>query len=63
MNEEQIKGIIEAVTPLVVTYALRIVGVLILLWIAFRIARWAGDKVTESLEAKDIDVGLSRFFG
>lgn len=63
MNEEQIKGIIEAITPLVVTYALRIVGVLILLWIAFRIARWAGDKLTESLEAKDIDVGLSRFFG
>ena len=63
MNQEQIKGIIEAITPLVVTYALRIVGVLILLWIAFRIARWAGDKVTESLESKEFDVGLARFFG
>jgi len=63
MNQEQIKGIIESVTPLVVTYALRIVGVLILLWIAFKIARWAGDKLTATLEARELDVGLSRFFG
>jgi small conductance mechanosensitive channel len=46
-----------------VTYAIRVVGVLILLWIAFRIARWAGNKLTSNLEAKDVDVGLSRFFG
>jgi small conductance mechanosensitive channel len=63
MSAEQITALWESLSPLVVSYALRIVGVLILLWIAFRIARWAGNKVTSSLEARELDVGLSRFFG
>jgi small conductance mechanosensitive channel len=63
MSPEQIKALIESITPLVTTWAIRIVGVLVLLWIAFRVARWAGDKVTDNLESKEFDVALSRFFG
>jgi small conductance mechanosensitive channel len=63
MNAEQINGLIEAVTPLITTYAMRIVGVLVLLWVAFRIARWLGDRVTRGLEDKEFDGALSRFFG
>lgn len=63
MNTEQFASIIESLTPLVTTYAIRIVGVLVLLWIAFRVGRWAGNKVTGNLEARDFDTALARFFG
>ncbi|MCA9625691.1 MAG: mechanosensitive ion channel family protein, partial [Myxococcales bacterium] len=63
MNKEQIEKLIEAAAPLVTTYAVRIVGVLIVLWIAFKVARRLGDGVTSRLEAREFDTALSRFFG
>ena len=63
MTTEQIQGIIESISPLAATYALRVVGVLILLWIAFRIGKWGGNKVTGNLENREFDKALSRFFG
>lgn len=63
MNTEQMQGLVEASAPLVATYAVRALGVLLLLWIAFRIAKWAGGKVRHSLEERNFDKALSRFFG
>ena len=63
MNTEQLNAIVEGIAPLATTYAIRIVGVLVLLWIAFRIGRWAGNKVSHNLEVRDFDTALSRFFG
>lgn len=63
MSSEQLNKIVEGIAPLAATYAIRIVGVLVLLWIAFRIGRWAGNKVTSNLEARDFDTALARFFG
>ena len=63
MSTEQINSLIESITPLATTYAIRIIGVLALLWVAFRIGRWVGNKVTSNLEARDFDRALARFFG
>lgn len=63
MNSEQLQGIMEAGAPLVATYAVRVLGVLILLWIAFRVAKWAGARLRHNLEDRDFDAALSRFFG
>ncbi|MEZ4445612.1 MAG: mechanosensitive ion channel [Polyangiaceae bacterium] len=63
MNKEQLEKLIEAATPLITTYAVRVVGVLVVLWIAFKVARRLGDSVTARLEAREFDTALSRFFG
>lgn len=48
--------------PLIVTYALRIIGVLIAIWFAFKIARVTERRVRDNLERREVDTALSRFF-
>jgi small conductance mechanosensitive channel len=51
------------IIPLATTYALRIVGVLAAIWIAFRIAGWLQHRVTGTLQRRNFDQTLSIFFG
>jgi small conductance mechanosensitive channel len=51
------------IIPLATTYALRIVGVLVAIWIAFRIAGWLQHRVTGTLRNRKFDETLSIFFG
>lgn len=47
----------------IVDYGIRIGGVLIALWLSFKIAKWLGETISKKLEARDFDTTLSRFFG
>ena len=52
----------EANMALVTTYAVRVVGVLVLLFIARIVAGWAGKLVAKSLERTEMEPALQRFF-
>lgn len=53
----------ETIIPLATTYALRVVGVLVAIWVAFRIAGWLQHRVTNTLRSRKFDETLSIFFG
>lgn len=63
MSPEQVEKITETLAPLLVSWGVKIVGVLLLLWIGLRVASWFGDKITTKLEGREFDKSLSRFFG
>lgn len=63
MSSEKIAKLSETIAPLIVSWAVKLVGVLLLLWIGLRLASWFGRNITEKLEARKFDVSLSRFFG
>lgn len=48
---------------MIVSYGVKVVGVLVLFYVAYRLAGVAGRVVTKKLEARDFDATLSRFFG
>lgn len=49
--------------PLIASYALRVVGVLVALWVALKIAGWLQRRVTHALRQRKFDETLSIFFG
>lgn len=49
--------------PTLIDYGVRILGVLIALWLAFRIARWLESRVVTSLSRRNFDQSLTVFFG
>ena len=51
------------ITPMLIDYGVKIVGVLIALWASFRIANWAQNRVTKTLKGRKFDAALSIFFG
>jgi len=55
--------LIETFLPLLTTYGLRVLGVLVALWASFRIAGWLQQRVTQGLRARKFDETLSIFFG
>ncbi len=57
--EETLKDL----APTLLDYGVRVLGVLIGLWIAFRIARWAESRVVGSLRKRNFDESLTLFFG
>jgi small conductance mechanosensitive channel len=63
MTKEKLLEILENLTPQLTSYALRIVGVLIVLWIAFKIAGLLQRRITKNLAARNFDETLSIFFG
>ncbi|MEM1031058.1 MAG: mechanosensitive ion channel domain-containing protein [Myxococcota bacterium] len=63
MNPESIKTAIAGVAPLVIAFGGKVIAVLLLLWIGLRIAGKIGQRVTKTLEKRDFDKSLSRFFG
>jgi small conductance mechanosensitive channel len=60
MNTEKL---IESLVPLATTYGLRIIGVLVALWFALRVASWLQHRVTGTLRQRKFDETLSVFFG
>lgn len=60
---ENIEALLSELAPQLLSYGVRIVGVLIALWIAFRIAAWADRKLTRSLKSREIDPALCDFLG
>ncbi len=55
--------ILDSLVPMLATYGVRIVGVLVALWVAFRIAGWLQSRVTNGLRKRKFDETLSIFFG
>jgi len=49
--------------PLITTYAARVLGVLVLFFVAFRVGAWARRVATRRLERAGIEPTLSQFFG
>jgi len=54
---------LKELTPTLIDYGVRVIGVLFALWIAFKIARWAEKRVVAGLEKRKFDQALSLFFG
>ncbi|MEX1363016.1 MAG: mechanosensitive ion channel family protein [Nannocystaceae bacterium] len=54
---------LKELTPTFVDYGVRIVGVLVALWLAFRIARWAERRIVVTLGQREFDKALTLFFG
>ncbi|MBL4687492.1 MAG: mechanosensitive ion channel [Nannocystaceae bacterium] len=48
---------------LITSYATKIIGVLIAIWLSFKVAAWAEKTVTAALKARKFDEALSLFFG
>jgi small conductance mechanosensitive channel len=53
----------ETLIPLATSYGLRVGGVLIAVWVSFRIASWLQHRVTGVLRLRKFDETLSIFFG
>jgi small conductance mechanosensitive channel len=53
----------ETLIPLATSYGLRVGGVLIAVWVSFRIAAWLQHRVTGVLRSRKFDETLSIFFG
>jgi small conductance mechanosensitive channel len=47
---------------MLVSWGVKVVGVLVALWIAFRIASWIERKIVAGLTKRNFDAALSRFF-
>ncbi len=60
MNTDKL---VETFVPLATTYGLRIVGVLLAIWLSFRLANWLQQRITSGLRARKFDETLSIFFG
>jgi small conductance mechanosensitive channel len=54
---------IEALIPLAAAYGLRVVGVLLAIWLSFKLAGWLQGQVTRGLRARKFDETLAIFFG
>ncbi len=50
------------IVPLITSYAVKIVGVLVALYIAKMVANWVGDMVGKTLRARSFDETLTSFF-
>jgi small conductance mechanosensitive channel len=53
----------DTLLPIITTYGIRILGVLIAIWVSFRIASWLQRAVTGGLRRRKFDETLSIFFG
>jgi len=53
----------EETVTMIVQYAVKVIAVIVLFYIAYRLAGWAGKITTRNLEKRKFDPTLSRFFG
>ena len=63
MNAEYLKELLKGAAPMLLSYALRIVGVLFLLWVAAKVAGWLGKRTTAAMRGRKLDKALSQFAG
>ncbi|MCA9662554.1 MAG: mechanosensitive ion channel [Myxococcales bacterium] len=54
---------IKELLPTLTSYGLRVLGALVGLWAAFRVASWLSGKVTKQIRQRNIDETLAIFFG
>lgn len=55
--------VLTTLLPTLIDYGVKIIGVLIGLWVAFRIAGWLERRVVKTLTARKLDQALTLFFG
>lgn len=55
--------LLETALPLLATYGVRVFGVLLAVWISFKVASWLQRRVTDSLRRHKFDETLAIFFG
>src|SRR5277367_2374916 len=63
MNTDQLLEKVGPLIPLVTSYGLRILGVLVALWVSFGASNWLQHRVTGGLRQRKFDETLSIFFG
>ena len=63
MDTNEIGAAVQSMAPMAISYGLRVIGVILMLWIAMKIAGWSQDRVTSSLRGRRFDETLSIFFG
>jgi small conductance mechanosensitive channel len=57
------QGVLATMLPLLTTYGLRIAGVLVAIFVSFKLAGWLQTRVTGTLLQRNFDQTLSIFFG
>lgn len=62
-NLASLEKLMDSLIQFGVTYGFQIIGALVFLVIALKVAGWLGRKVSGMAEAKNIDVTLSKFIG
>ena len=55
--------LLSSILPTLLDYGVKVIGVLIGLWIAFRIAAWIEGRVVKTLKGRKFDEALTLFFG
>ncbi len=55
--------LLSSILPTLIDYGVKVVGVLLGLWIAFRVAAWIENRVVRSLQTRKFDEALTLFFG
>jgi small conductance mechanosensitive channel len=53
---------LKEMTPMLVGWGVKVVGVLIALWVAFRVAGWMERRLVAGLVARKFDAALTKFF-
>ena len=60
---QNVSKYVDMLTEFGIEYGFQILGALVFLLIGLKVASWIGGRVARMLEAKDVDVTLSRFIG
>ncbi|MBT5711674.1 mechanosensitive ion channel, partial [Candidatus Poribacteria bacterium] len=63
MGKERIVIDLNALMPLIASYAAKVLGVLVLFFVSFRVAAWARRVVTSKTERAGVESTLAQFFG
>lgn len=50
------------IPPIVITYAVRVLGAVVLLFVAFAVARWTKNATFNALKKSNLDLTLGKFF-
>lgn len=64
--EDQLQAVttfVDSIVDFAVAYGLQVAGALLILVLGIQLSRWAGRRVTQMGESRQIDPTLSRFFG
>ncbi|MCR9163318.1 MAG: mechanosensitive ion channel family protein [Nannocystaceae bacterium] len=55
--------LLSSILPKLLDYGVKVLGVLVGLWLAFRVAAWIQGRVVKSLQKRKFDEALTLFFG
>lgn len=54
---------LKELTPVLIDYGVRVIGVLFALWVSVRVARWVEARTVGTLRKREFDESLTLFFG